>query len=31
MNIEPDVIVLHWVSGFVNIKEIEELSVKYNC
>ncbi len=30
-NFHPDVIILHWVSGFVNAKTIYSLEKKFNC
>ncbi len=27
----PDIIILHWISGFVDLKVIKQISKKYNC
>ena len=28
---QPDIIILHWISGFVDLKVIKQLKEKYNC
>lgn len=31
ISFHPDIIMLHWISGFVSLKVIKQLSKKYNC
>lgn len=31
ITINPDIIILHWISGFIDLKVIKQLKEKYNC
>ena len=31
LNLSPDVVVLHWISGFVTINDITQIKKKFNC